>query len=272
MRSRCCLVALLLCVAAGPSVTAQQSASAGSDVALRGVMIPTGFQNAKYSAMIQVAVDGSPLPNATWDLDVSFLAGRGTPEQYSGRVVGGEPGTPVVFEVQVEFDPGHYELTLSARETTAGQSATRELDDRWADPDRAKATISPIVLLQPAQGAFLRGESTRGQGALAIGDEGSMRIDLPAAVVMLVCRGATTRETVRVVRKLKGASTFEFETIDLEPGHDPCAQVRDIIRPGTLGPGFFSYEVSLVTGSGQIASAERKFAAGKATHGNRPGS
>ena len=120
-----------------------------------------------YSAMIQIAVDGSPLPDATWDLDVSFQLADREPEDYSGRVVAGEPGTPVVFEVEVQFEPGSYALHLAARETTAGQSGSRKLEGHWPDPKTEQATVSPLVVLQPVEGAFVRGENPRRQGALA---------------------------------------------------------------------------------------------------------
>ena len=133
----------LLCVLAGHFAAAQQPA-AGSAVALRVAVIPTGFEGAKYSALIQIAVDGSPLPNATWDLDASFVSGTQAPEVFSGRVVAGEPGTPVVYEVEVEFEPGSFALALGARETTAGQSGTSTLNGRWPDPRYEPATVSPI--------------------------------------------------------------------------------------------------------------------------------
>ena len=255
------VVLSLLLALAGSAAVAQDSPDSGSGVALRGVMIPTGFQGNKYSAMIQVAVAGSPLPDATWDLRASFSSGGGAPEEFSSRVVAREPGTPVVFEVQVEFAPGQFVLDLEARETTAGQSETGRLDDRWPDPATAPATISPVVLLQPAQGAFVRGDRTRGQGALAVVDDDPVRINLPTAIVTVVCRGAATQGAVRVERQLEGSSSVEFETIELSQGQEACAQVRDIIHPGTLGLGFFRYKVRLVSDSGEIASSVRKFVA-----------
>ena len=61
---------------AGPASTRTQPAGAvaESDLAVRGVVIPTGFQGGRYSAMIQIAVHGSPLPDAAWDLEGSFVS------------------------------------------------------------------------------------------------------------------------------------------------------------------------------------------------------
>ena len=271
-----CLVLGLVCFLSGHSTTAQESPAATespeSITALRGVVIPTGFRGGKYSAMIQVAVDGSPLPNAAWGFDASFTSGDRAPKKFSGRIVAEQPGAPVVFEAQVEFEPGSYVLTLAAQETTAGQSETRRLEGRWPDPGAESGTISPIVVLQPAQGVFKRGENTRKQGALAQLYDVPVRIQLPTALVSVVCRGEKISESVRVERKLEGASVVDFEPIDLLPGQDQCAQVRDMIPPGTMGAGHFRYGVRLLTDSGEIAATVREFTSAGAAAGSRPGS
>ena len=86
-----------------------------------------------------------------------------------------------------------------------------------------------------------------------------MRGDLPAAVVSLVCRGKQATGTVRVERKLTGDSTVSFEPIEIDRKDDECAQTRDLVRAGTLGPGGFVYEVRILAGDKELARAERKF-------------
>ena len=215
LRIASCLVLGLLCLVPCHSAIAQEpsltTTGPESHIALRGVVIPIAFQGAKYSAMIQIAVNGSPLPDATWELDASFIPADKQVQDFYGRVVAGEPGTPVVFEVQVEFEPGPYTLMLWARETTAGQSGTRKLKGLFPDPNERPATVSPVVLLQPARGAFLRGKDARGQSALAIGDDDTVRAELPTAVVSVVCRDAALPDLVRVERKLEGESSVEFK-------------------------------------------------------------
>ncbi len=256
---------------AGPASTQPEPARevVETDVAVRGVVIPTGFQGGRYSAMIQIAVDGSPLPDAAWDLEGSFVSQDQTQEEFAARVVAGEPGTPVVLEVQVEFKPGPYALTLAARETTAGQSGTRTFEGRWPDPNKESGTVSPVVLLQPAAGAFVRGENARGQGALARAEEDPIRTQLPTALVSVVCRGANLPDLVRVERKLGSAAPVDFQTIHLLPGKDQCAQVRDMIPPGTLREGHFRYEVHVLTKNGEIASGFREFDAVAGTQQGR---
>jgi hypothetical protein len=267
------LVLNLLCVFLASSAAAQERsptpADAGrsgeSDLAIRGVMVPTGFQGGEYSAMIQVAVDGSPLPDATWDLGASLISHNRRQEDYSGRVVAREPGTPVVFEVPVELNPGPYTLTLAARETTAGQSGTLRFDGHWPDPQGLPATVSPVALLQPARGVFLRGEQMRTQGAIAIADDDPIRTHLPVAIVSVVCRGDALPDPLRVEREIEGVASADFQTIQLPPGQDRCAQVRDLIEPGTLREGHFKYEIHLIAGNSEIASGVREFFTAGAT-------
>jgi hypothetical protein len=210
--------------------------------------------------MIQVVMDGSPLPDATWDLAVAFGLDGSAPTRHchSGRVKAGAPGTPVVLEVPIEFAPGHHVLSLEARETSAGQTEARTIDGTWPDPRDAAATISPIVLLQPGQGTFVRGDSVRAQGALAIGEQGRVAIQLPTAVVSVVCRGAQVHGELRVERDLEGVAAVQFDPVTLS-STDTCAQLRDVVRPGTLGAGTFRYEMRVVTGTTELARKTRTF-------------
>ncbi len=258
----------LLCVLPIAVMGQDRSAPAASDVAVRGVVIPTGYLGRKYSAMIQVAVEGSPLPDATWDLQVSFTAG-GQQQAFSGHIVASEPGAPVVLEAEVQFKPGPYTLTLEARESTGGQAGSDTFEGRWPDPGTSPATVSPIVLLQPQGGAFVRGESTRRQGALARGAGDPVQTQLPTALVSVVCRGSSLPDLVRVERRING-ETGNFKPLHLLPGGDQCAQVRDLIRPGLLRPGPVKYEVLLITTKGEIASGIVEFEA-VAGSGDSPG-
>jgi hypothetical protein len=262
------LCALLVCSAAAQkrSPAPDDSGQSGpSELAIRGVLVPTGFQGRAYTAMIQIAVDGSPLADATWDLGASLISNERQQENYSGRVLAKEPGTPVVLEIPVELNPGPYTLTLAARETTAGQSGTLRFDGHWPDPHGLPATVSPVALLQPARGVFLRGEQVRTQGALALGDDDPIRTHLPVAIVSVVCRGETLTDPLHVEREIEGLASADFETIQLPPGQDRCAQVRDMIEPGTLREGHFKYKIRLTTGNGEIGSGEREFSTAGAT-------
>ena len=75
----------------------------------------------------------------------------------------------------------------------------------------------------------------------------------------MVCSGARLPDLVTVERTLGTATPVDFQAIHLLPGGDACAQVRDLIQPGTLREGRFRYEVRLVTKNGEIASGFIEF-------------
>jgi hypothetical protein len=228
---------------------------------VRGVVIPTGFREGKYAALVQIAVDGSPLSGATWDLKASLSSPGGARKAVSGRIVAGEPGTPAVLETQMAFEPGPFELELEAREMTAGQSGTGQLEGSWPDPDERPATVSPVAIVQPVQAAFLRDGNPRGQGALGRAAGEPVRTDLPTALVSVVCRDREGEGTLRVERRLKGAAPVEFDPVQLGAGEDRCVQIRDLIRASTMSEGFFQYEVRVLLGSTVLASTARDFSA-----------
>ena len=58
--------------------------TAGGDV--QGLVIPTGFSDGKYTALVQVSVPGSPVPGARWDLGASLVSRGKVREDTSRRV------------------------------------------------------------------------------------------------------------------------------------------------------------------------------------------
>lgn len=246
---------VLFCILSGYSAFAQDEPG----VAMRGVVIPTGFQAGKYSAMIQVAVDRSSVPGTTWQLDAAFSSRHGKPQEFSSRVAAGEPDTPVAFEAMLEFEPGDTSLTLEVSD--ADRRGQQTVLVHWPDPNSERGTVSPIALLQPSAGAFMRSGSLQARGALASGADNSIQSQLPTAVISVVCRGPGVEDTVRIDRRLAGAASVNFQTIELLPEHEQCAQVRDMIPPGSLGTGTFRYEVHLTTDTGRLAAGTREFSA-----------
>jgi hypothetical protein len=54
---------------------------------------------------------------------------------------------------------------------------------------------------------------------------------------------------------------MDFEPIRLDTGEGRCAQVRDLIPPGSLTPGWFRYEVRVLTRGSELVTVEREFSA-----------
>ncbi len=221
--------------------------SVRSDMTVRGTLIPLGFDQGTYRALVQVAAPGSPVPNAAWDLGASLVSGGEIRMDDSGRVIVGQAGVPVVFESEMRFEPGPFELILVAHDTTANQLGTARIDGSW--PERGEgAAIGPIAVVQPSAGTvFLRAGAPRIGGSLACADGEPVRTAEPAALLTLVCRGRK-RGALRVLRSLDGETSTEFTSLDLDFDDEPCAQIRDVIPARTMTEGRFEYRVRLLDG------------------------
>ena len=58
-----------------------------------------------------------------------------------------------------------------------------------------------------------------------------------------------------------GQTTVDFDPIQVAPSDGRCAQIRDMIRPGTLKNGWMTYEVRVLHGVEELVTVERKFLA-----------
>ena len=63
----------------------------------------------------------------------------------------------VVFEEEMKFPPGPFELVAVGHEITTDQVVSRKLEGNWPNPNKLPVTLSPIVVLQPEIAAFLHG-------------------------------------------------------------------------------------------------------------------
>ncbi len=230
-----------------------------SDIPVSVRLIPTGFDHGAFSALLQIVVPGSKLPGAAWDLGASVVSRGSVREDVSARLSVNVPDAPLVLEREVRFAPGPYEIIAVAREVSTDQIASLQFTGEWPDLDAQNVTIAPLVALEPATGAFLRGEATHTTGSIALLPEEPLRADAPTALVGLVCFDRSQNGGLRIERSLIGQATVPFSAIEIEPGADRCVQIRDVIRARSMGPGEFRYEVRVTRGEEEIAKAERRF-------------
>ena len=247
-------------------------ASIETDVPLHGALVPTGFEHGRYTALLQVQASGLPIPDTTWDIGASLLTAGEVKGDVSTRVRVDAPNTPLIFEAQMSFRPGPYEVVLVANEASSNQLGTHRIEGAWPLRDDGPA-ITPIALLQPADALFVRDGKTRASGPLVLGESDRLRVDRATAFVGMVCRGPAKSGHYRLERVLLGEAETRFQDLELDLGDEPCVQFRDVIEGDTLTAGGFAYRVLLVEGDRQVASAERTFDAGEtpaATAGPAP--
>ena len=223
-------------------------------------VVPTGFRNGTYSALLQISVPGSPLHGATWDLGGSLVADGKVRDKASGRLSASAPNVPVIFEHETTFKPGTYEIVAVAHEARSGLVASSETEIDWPQLKGGAPRVGPIVVLQPASGAFLREGQTRRSGSLFIPESDPVFTSRPTAFVGIVCRGKG-RQPVGAERRLVGDRVHEFPDLELENDEQSCAQVRDVIPSNTLTPGFYRYEIRLRQDDSIVEVGQREFVA-----------
>ena len=228
------------------------------DQAMRVVVVPTGFAKGKYRALVQVALPGSPMLASTWEMGLTLARKGKAREQASGSISVNRAGVPIVFEAEVEFPPGPFEITGVAHETSTDQIVSQRVEGDWPDPDDGRAVLGPIAVLQPTYGAFLRGETHRTSGSLAIGPDDWISPDLPTALVGVACRHKKQAGLI-VERRLEGASEASFDPVKLEDAAERCSVFIDVIRAGTMTSGRFTYGVRILDGEDSIAGRSRSF-------------
>jgi VWFA-related protein len=233
-----------------------------SDITLNGTAIPVAYNDKKYSALVQVQAQASPLPETNWSMGVSLLS-AGLSDEASGNVSIDRPGVPIIFEAELDIPPEAFELLMVARETTSSEIGAMRIRGEWPDPDDAPVTVGPIALLQPVDALFLRDDKARTRGALGYPEEQSIRIDRPTSLVSLICRdGSGEAATYMAERRLVGSDAAMFPVTEIMfDGKERCIQMRDLIPEDTMTEGGFIYEIHVLSEGVIMAESERRFTA-----------
>lgn len=214
-------------------------------------LIPLGWEDGEYQALVQLRVDNPDLPkelsqSVAWDLGMTHEFKEEIGNKVSRRVQVGDPAVPIVLETVWKLKPGRHKIQSVAYENRFGQIATGEIEEEWPEP-AGDPVISPIAVVQPADGVFVRmsgdTEETRPTGPLGIGD-GVARVDRQTALISLVCRPKRMRGPLWIERKLIGNSEVEFPMRHWDGGDEErCTPVVDGIAQGLLGWGDFRYRI-----------------------------
>jgi VWFA-related protein len=224
----------------------------------RVVAVPTGFEKGKYTVLVQFAIPGSPIAGSDWDMGLTAVFGGTRTQATSGRVAVNQPGLPLIFEAEMRFKPGEFTITAVAENNDHGQVISTKIDGTLPNPDDEEPFVASVVMLQRANGAFVRGEATKTSGSLAHGDEHWLSPDRPVGILALVC-GNKRAGSVTAGRSLEGASEVSFDTVEHDFTEERCALLVDSIDANVLTSGRFSYAIDLNRGEETVAESLRDF-------------
>ncbi len=235
------------------------TATDGSDSALAGAVVPADYADGRFRALVQVTIPGTEVPGATWDIGASLVASGRVRDDGAERITAATPGVRVVFEKIMEFPPGPYELHAVAHESVTDRTFSSLIPGVWPNPDDVSASVSSIAVLQPDDAAFVRDGVLEKSGALARSGDDPIRVERPTAFLALVCRGPGRGRRLRVERTLSGEAEVGFDPIEMDLRKNRCAQVRDLVRARTLGPGRFVFAVRVLDGKTPVAEQSVTF-------------
>jgi hypothetical protein len=211
---------------------------------MRGALVPLDLDDGKLRLLVQASLPETTfVQGEEWDVGMSLVSGPAVRDEASGRIAVSRSGVRIVLESEMSVRPGPFEVALVGMESTTGRVATGRLTGSWTGV--LKGGVSASSILQPMEGAFLRDGKVRTKGSLAIGESDAVRADRPLAFVTLVCRTDKRQTSARVLRSLSGPSSSSFEPLDLPLKESACAQVRDVVPPGTLAAGDFTYGIMI---------------------------
>ena len=223
-------------------------------------LIPISYKNGNFRARVQVAMSGSAVPATTWDLGASLVSKGVVWQDGSGRIQVSLPNTPVVYEKDMDFAPGEYDLVAVAHEAQTDTLASKEIHGSWPKLDSELACLGPIAVSQRQAGGFLRNGQSRTQGAVLVAEDEWLRGDSPTAVIALVCRAKDQKRPLKVVRTLVGETSTPVGTTVLDLTTERCGQVVDLIPPKMLGAGTYRFIISVSSDGDELARGERTLA------------
>jgi hypothetical protein len=239
------------------AITESRMPDAGT---LAAAVIPTGYEDGKFSGLVQIAVSSTAGPPGDWEIGGVIVEGNAARDLPSRTVGTNAAGVPIVFESEERFTTGRQEVVAVAREVSTNKVASQVVDVTWPEIGDRPA-ILPTVVLQPVSGAFARGDAARTRGSLARIESEPLRPEVATTLVSLVCWPEEQRGSLHVERKLRGdaETLLSFPTVDLETASDRCAQVRDTIPAKVMGSGVFHYQVVVQRDKEEPTRAERSF-------------
>jgi VWFA-related protein len=220
-------------------------------------VIPISYESGKFKARVQVVVGGSVVPSTTWDVGASLVSRGVVRQDGSGQVQILHPNTPVIFEQDMEFAAGEYDLVAVAREEQTDTVISTEAHRVWPALSTDAPTVGPVAVSQPQAGGFLRNGAKGTQGAVVVAEDQPLRAESPTAVITLVCGAKGSKNRVTATRTLIGETETPVGATEIDFGTQRCAQVLDLIPAKTLGPGSYRYVVSVGANGAELARAER---------------
>jgi hypothetical protein len=225
----------------------------GEPPVLLGV-IPLGRERGEYVTLVQVIAPPRERRAPRWELGAVAIDRDVVIDERTGSVTARPAGVPAVLEATMRIPAPAPVLVGVGRDVEADEVGAMRRQEDWPNLRAARAGLSPLALVQPSAGGFVRDGQTRTAGSLAVLPELGPDAGRPLALLGLACRGRKEKGGLVVERVLSGEEDYPFPAIPLEVAQEECAQFRDAVPAGTLGKGTYRYRVRIVSEGEELAS------------------
>jgi hypothetical protein len=223
---------------------------------VRTTVVPTGFDDGAFEAMVQVAVPDPGMAAATWDLVLSIASGRMTSVVW-GRIeaVGNEDR--LVLQDTLRIPPGGYTLVARAHNVETGETRVDRFVGTLEKPSKNRASVGPVAVFQPGGATILRaGHALSSVATIALGTDEPLAPDRESVLLASLCRDRTANGELTVDRSLIGSDEVSFPTTRIEPVADRCIWLADRVPADKLGQGHFLYRIRVSDSEGLLAEGQ----------------
>jgi len=125
--------------------------------------------------------------------------------------------------------------------------------DSWPSLHNARVGLSPLTMVQPALGGFVRDGKTRTSGTLVVLPPLGPDPARPLSVIGVACRGRGEKGSLVLERTLRGEKDYPFQPITLDVAPEECAQFRDTIPANVLTAGGYRYAARILAEGEAVA-------------------
>ncbi|HEX5042608.1 MAG TPA: hypothetical protein VFV75_06860 [Candidatus Polarisedimenticolaceae bacterium] len=222
--------------------------------------VPLGRDEDGFLALAQVIAPPAPPRTPRWDLEAYTLASDVADREASASITARPAGVPAVLETIVRLPSGPSEVVGIAHDLDTDELGAMRRHETWPRLRSARAGLSPLALLQPATGGFVRDGATRRAGPLTVSPEQGPDPGRPLTLVGVACRGTGDGGALILERTLLGARDYPFPPVTLELAPRECAQFRDTVPANALTPGGYRYAARILAGGEAITEQTVSFA------------
>jgi len=223
---------------------------------------PVGGTAKELQVLAQVRLPDNRVPQAgdsNWEVGFQLVSGGTIVAHTSNRVTWKGNGPAPICQSTMTLPAGPFELVAVARELASDSIREGRMTGTWPAIAADHVVLSLPVLAQPQRGGIVKDGEVASSGIVVRGTGSLVDPRLPLAIVTAACVDGPSDAALRADRKIVGENEVPFAAMTVGSDDGRCVQIRDLVKPGTLGAGHMTYVVDIRSGETTIASQQLEF-------------